>query len=66
MAFVNEALAFWRVEFPPAGVWEERPVVLALDNSGCKEVVELVNGDFEYDICAIHGGLARYCKECGC
>jgi hypothetical protein len=56
VAFVNEALDFWGVEFPPARVWEERPV-LAL--------VELVNGDFEYDICVIHGGLARYGKECG-
>jgi hypothetical protein len=65
VAFVNEALDFWGVEFPPARVWEERPLLLALECSGCKEVVELVNGDFEYDICAIHGGLARYCKECG-
>jgi hypothetical protein len=65
VAFVNETLDFWGVEFPPARVWEERPVVLALECSRCKEVVELVNGDFEYDICAIHGGLARSCKECG-
>lgn len=23
------------------------------------------NRDFEYDICAVHGGLARFCEECG-
>jgi hypothetical protein len=27
--------------------------------------VELENGEYEYDICAIHGGLARFCDECG-
>jgi hypothetical protein len=63
VAFVSEALDFWGVEFPPALVWQERPVVLALECSGRKEVVALVNGDFEYDICAIHGGLARYCPS---
>lgn len=26
VAFVNEALDFWGVEFPPARVWEERPL----------------------------------------
>jgi hypothetical protein len=56
VAFLNEALDFWGVEYSPARVRAERPLVLALEYSGCKEVVELVNGDFEYDICAIHGG----------
>jgi len=63
VAFVNEELDFWQVEFPPAPVW--RPVALILECGGCKQVVELKDGDFEYDICAIHGGLARFCNECG-
>ena len=65
VAFVSEEANFWRVEFPPAPVWEGRPELLELERSGCKEVVQLVNGDFEYDICAIHGGLARYGNHCG-
>jgi hypothetical protein len=27
--------------------------------------VTVVNGDFEFDVCAIHGGLVKYCGECG-
>jgi hypothetical protein len=63
VTFVNEEGDFWQVEFPPSPVW--RPVGLILECGGCKQIVELRDGDFEYDICAIHGGLARFCNECG-
>lgn len=63
VTFVNEEIDFWQVEFPPPPVW--RPVGLILECGGCKQIVELREGDFEYDICAIHGGLARFCNECG-
>lgn len=63
VAFVNEEVDFWQVEFPPSPVW--RPVGLILQCGGCKQLVELKDGDFGYDICPIHGGLARFCNECG-
>jgi hypothetical protein len=63
VAFVNERLDFWKMEFPPAAQW--RPDLLTLECGGCKAMVELMNGDFEYNICAIHGGLARFCEGCG-
>jgi len=63
VAFVNEELDFWEVEFPPPPV--RGAVALILECGGCKQIVELKDGDFEYDICAIHGGLARFCNECG-
>ncbi len=65
VSFLDEELDFWQVEFPPAPPWEEGLAALALECCGCKAVVEIANGDFEHDICAIHGGVARYCKECG-
>lgn len=65
VAFVDERLNFWQVEFPPAQAWEERTRVLALECSGCRGVMDLENGEFEYDICAIQGGLARFCDKCG-
>jgi PilZ domain len=65
VTFVDEDLEYWDAEFPPAPEWEERPLVLTLECSSCKDVVHLKNGDFEYDICTIHGGLARFCNECG-
>ena len=65
VAFVNERPNFWEMEFPPAPDQPERPVVLLLECGACGEAAELLNGDFEYDICAIHGGLTRFCRECG-
>jgi PilZ domain len=64
-AFVDETLHFWRMDFPAEAANEQRPATLLLECSGCGDVVELENGDYEYDICMIHGGLARYCGECG-
>jgi len=66
VAFVDGRGEFWEVEFPPAPPWiEERPPVLTLECGSCREVADVVNGDFEYDVCAIHGGLARFCEDCG-
>lgn len=63
VAFVDAELDFWGMEFP--ATLDARPAALLLECSGCKGTVELENGDFEYDICRIHGGLARFCEECG-
>jgi len=60
VAFLDEQLDFWHMEFPPAPEQPERPLVLLLECGTCNDVVELVNGEFEYDICAIHGGLTRF------
>lgn len=65
VAFLDEKLDFWQIEFPPPSEWDVRPAVLTLECGGCGSVVELLNGDFEYDICAVHGGLTRFCEECG-
>ncbi len=65
VAFLDERLDFWQMEFPPAPVAPGWSGALTLECGGCKGMVELANGDFEYDICAIHGGLARFCDDCG-
>jgi len=63
VAFMDQALDFWQLQFPAPAAW--RPESLQLECGACNTVVSLTDGDFEFDICAIHGGLARYCKECG-
>jgi hypothetical protein len=65
VAFIDEKLDFWHAEFSPTPEQPERPLVLLLECGTCGDVVELVNGEFEYDICAIHGGLTRFCTGCG-
>jgi hypothetical protein len=65
VAFLDDKLPFWLMEFPAGPAEEEQPAVLRLECGGCGDVMDLANGDYEYDICAIHGGLAQYCKECG-
>jgi len=65
VAFLDNNLAFWQEELPEAAPWQERPEELVLECSGCKGVAQIANGDYEYDICAIHGGLVRFCDTCG-
>ncbi len=65
VAFMDESLDFWQVEFPPPPPPGERPLLLALECSSCRASITVENGDFEFDVCAIHGGLVRYCDNCG-
>ncbi|HKM84538.1 MAG TPA: PilZ domain-containing protein [Candidatus Acidoferrum sp.] len=65
VAFLDELADFWQVEFPPPPPPEERPLILGLECSSCCASITVQNGDFEFDVCAIHGGLVRYCENCG-
>ena len=65
VTFLDEELDFWQMEFPQVPVSDEQPSVLPLQCSSCGEKVEVANGEFEYDISQIHGGLTRHCTECG-
>ncbi|HXY01185.1 MAG TPA: PilZ domain-containing protein [Candidatus Limnocylindrales bacterium] len=65
VAFLDDALDFWHMEFPPAPVSDEQPLVLPLECGSCGERVEVAHGEFEYDITQIHGGLTRHCPQCG-
>jgi PilZ domain-containing protein len=65
VAFLDDDLDFWKMDFPPPPSPTERPLELVLACGSCGETVTLLNGDYEFDVCAIHGGLVRYCPECG-
>lgn len=65
VAFVDDSIDFWQMEFPPPPSLEERPLELQLECSGCGSPATVWNGDYEFDVCAIHGGLVKYCGECG-
>jgi hypothetical protein len=65
VAFLDDELDFWKMDFPAPPAPSERPLELVLECGSCGETVTLLNGDYEFDVCAIHGGLVRYCTECG-
>jgi hypothetical protein len=65
VAFLEEDLDFWGMDFPPPPSPAERPLELVLECGSCGETVTLLNGDYEFDVCTIHGGLVRYCTDCG-
>ncbi|HET6928786.1 MAG TPA: PilZ domain-containing protein [Candidatus Acidoferrum sp.] len=65
VAFLDDDLDFWKMEFPAPPSQAERPLELVLACGSCGTTVSLLNGDYEFDVCAIHGGLVRYCTECG-
>ena len=65
VAFLDDELDFWKMDFPAPPLPSERPLELVLECGSCGETVTLLNGDYEFDVCAIHGGLVRYCTDCG-
>jgi hypothetical protein len=65
VAFLHEDLDFWGMDFPAPPSPAERPLELVLECGSCGDTVSLLNGDYEFDVCAIHGGLVRYCTDCG-
>src|SRR5258706_15340786 len=60
VAFLDDELDFWRMDFPPPPSATERPLELVLQCGSCGATVTLLNGDYEFDVCAIHGGLGGY------
>jgi len=65
VAFLDDDLDFWKMDFPAPPSRAERPLELVLECGSCGETVTLLNGDYEFDVCTIHGGLVRYCTDCG-
>jgi hypothetical protein len=63
--FLNDELDFWQMDFPAPPSATQRPLELVLECGSCGDTVTLLNGDYEFDVCAIHGGLVRYCTDCG-
>lgn len=66
VAFLNQALNFWRLEFPPLTVAEIHASGLSLECSACQAREMLDDGGLESDILATNEGVIRHCKVCGC
>lgn len=65
IAFLDDTLNFWKMEFPPPPASCETDLAsLTLECSGCSAPMTIENADLEFDVCAIHGGVVRYCGQC--
>jgi hypothetical protein len=64
VAFTDEQLDFWNVDFVAPYSSSPPPAPLYLECSHCNSPLHLEDGDFEFDVCAIHGGLVRFCNQC--
>lgn len=64
VAFHDEHLDFWKIEFPPAPEQQQDQELLVLECTGCHTPLTLENSEYEFDVCTIHGGLVRYCDQC--
>jgi hypothetical protein len=65
VAFVDGALNFWNIDFPPPHVGENETVRFPLACNRCGERSTLDQSELESDVYAINDGIVRYCGCCG-
>jgi hypothetical protein len=65
VAFFDQNLKFWEIDFPPINEFEKQLGLLSLVCSSCKTPEKIDDSSFEADICATNGAVLRYCKRCG-
>jgi hypothetical protein len=64
VAFIDQGLDFWGIEFPPS---QRLPISLTemiLECPGCKERTTVKWDAMEVDVFTVNDGVLRYCKRC--
>jgi len=65
VAFFDENLNFWEIDFPPVSSSEMELGVLALVCIICNTLEKIDDSSVEADVCASNGSVLRSCKRCG-
>jgi hypothetical protein len=65
VAFFDENLNFWEIDFPPVSPSEMELGVLPLVCSICNTLDKIDDTSVEADVCATNDGVLRSCKRCG-
>jgi len=65
VAFFDENLNFWEIDFPPVSPSERELGVLAVVCSICSTLEKIDDTSVEADVCATNDGVLRSCKRCG-
>jgi len=65
VAFLNQNIDFWGIEFPPVSQSEKVANCVSLQCASCKARETVVQSDLESDVYLVNEGIVRYCKACG-
>jgi hypothetical protein len=65
VAFLNQNIDFWGVEFPPVSQSENEANRVLLQCASCKAREMVVQSDLESDVYLVNEGIVRFCKNCG-
>jgi hypothetical protein len=65
VAFLNQNIDFWGIEFPPVSQSEKEANRVSLQCASCKARETVEQSDLESDVYIINEGIVRFCKSCG-
>lgn len=65
VAFLNQNIDFWGIEFPPVSQSEKLANRVCLQCASCGARETVVQSDLESDVYLVNEGIVRYCKACG-
>jgi hypothetical protein len=64
VAFLNQNIDFWGMEFPPVSQSERVANRALLQCASCKAREMVEQSDLESDVYIVNEGIVRYCKSC--
>ena len=65
MAFLDQALDFWGIKFPPMSETEQAAARVFLECVRCQARETVQQSDLESDVYLVNEGIVRFCKACG-
>jgi hypothetical protein len=65
VAFLNQNIDFWGIEFPPVSQSEKEANRVLLQCASCKARELVEQSDLESDVYIVNEGIVRFCKSCG-
>jgi len=64
VAFLNQNIDFWGIEFPPVSQSEKEANRVLLQCASCKAREMVQQSDLESDVYIVNEGIVRLCKKC--
>lgn len=65
VAFIDQNIDFWGIEFPPVSQAEKEANRVLLQCASCKAREVVQQSDLESDVYLVNEGIIRFCKKCG-